>query len=133
MAVLSDPISDFLTRLKNASRAGNETFTAPYSKMKGEIARILKGEGYIWNYEVKTDGQFPVIEVKVKYSDSGVPVLTDLKRVSKPGLRRYVGAGEIPRVLNGLGISILSTPKGLKTGTHARKEKLGGELLAYVW
>ena len=133
MAVLSDPISDFLTRQKNASRAGNETFTAPYSKIKGEIARILKSEGYIWNYEVKTDGQFPVIEVKVKYSDSGVAVLTDLKRVSKPGLRRYVGAGEIPRVLNGLGISILSTPKGLKSGAHARKEKLGGELLAYVW
>jgi small subunit ribosomal protein S8 len=133
MAVLSDPISDFLTRLKNASRAGNETFTAPYSKIKGEIARILKSEGYIWNYEVKTDGQFPVIEVKVKYSDNGVAVLTDLKRVSKPGLRRYVGAGEIPRVLNGLGISILSTPKGLKSGAHARKEKLGGELLAYVW
>jgi small subunit ribosomal protein S8 len=101
--------------------------------MKGEIARILKDEGYIWNYEVKTDGQFPVIEVKVKYSDAGVPVLTDLKRVSKPGLRRYVGAGEIPRVLNGLGISILSTSKGLKTGAHAKKEKLGGELLAYVW
>jgi len=133
MAVLSDPISDFLTRLKNASRAGNETFTAPYSKIKGEIARILKSEGYIWNYEVKTDGQFPVIEVKVKYSDNGVAVLTDLKRVSKPGLRRYVGAGEIPRVLNGLGISILSTSKGLKSGAHARKEKLGGELLAYVW
>jgi len=133
MAVLSDPISDFLTRLKNASRAGNETFTAPYSKIKGDIARILKSEGYIWNYEVKTDGQFPVIEVKVKYSDNGVAVLTDLKRVSKPGLRRYVGAGEIPRVLNGLGISILSTPKGLKSGAHARKEKLGGELLAYVW
>jgi len=133
MAVLSDPISDFLIRLKNASRAGNETFSAPYSKMKGEIARILKDEGYIWNYEVKTDGQFPVIEVKVKYTDAGVPVLTDLKRVSKPGLRRYVGAGEIPRVLNGLGISIVSTSKGLKTGAHAKKEKLGGELLAYVW
>jgi len=133
MAVLSDPISDFLIRLKNASRAGNETFSAPYSKMKGEIAQILKEEGYIWNYEVKTEGKFPVIEVKVKYTDAGVPVLTDLKRVSKPGLRRYVGAGEIPRVLNGLGISILSTSKGLKTGAHAKKEKLGGELLAYVW
>lgn len=133
MAVISDPISDFLIRLKNASRAGNETFIAPYSKMKGEIARILKDEGYIWNYEVKTDGKFPEIEVKVKYTDSGKAVLTDLKRVSKPGLRRYVGAGEIPRVLNGLGISIVSTSKGLKTGTHARKEKLGGELLAYVW
>ncbi|NWK56107.1 30S ribosomal protein S8 [Verrucomicrobiaceae bacterium N1E253] len=133
MAVISDPISDFLIRLKNASRAGNESFTAPYSKMKGEIARILKDEGYIWNYELKTDGKFPEIEVKVKYSDSGKAVLTDLKRVSKPGLRRYVGAGEIPRVLNGLGISIVSTSKGLKTGAHARKEKLGGEVLAFVW
>ena len=133
MAVLSDPISDFLTRLKNASRANNETFSAPYSKIKGEIARILQSEGYIWSYEVDTSAKFPVITVKVKYSDSGVAVLTDLKRVSKPGIRRYVGAGEIPRVLNGLGISIISTPKGLKTGTHARKEKLGGEILAFVW
>lgn len=133
MAVLSDPISDFLTRLKNASRAGNENFVAPYSKIKGEIARILQDEGYIWNYEVDTTGKFPEIKVKVKYSDSGVAVLTDLKRISKPGIRRYVGAGEIPRVLNGLGISIVSTSKGLKTGTHARKEKLGGEVLAFVW
>ncbi len=133
MAVLSDPISDFLTRMKNASRTGNETFSAPYSKIKGEIARILKAEGYIWNYEVDTEGQFPVITVKVKYSDSGTAVLTDLKRVSKPGIRRYVGAGEIPRVLNGLGISIVSTSKGLKTGAAARREKLGGELLAFVW
>ncbi len=133
MAVLSDPISDFLTRLKNASRAGNETFTAPHSKMKGEIARILQAEGYIWNYEVDTSGKFPEITVKVKYSDSGVAVLTDLKRVSKPGIRRYVGAGEIPRVLNGLGISILSTSKGLKTGSQAKREKLGGEILAFVW
>ena len=133
MAVLSDPISDFLTRLKNASRASNETFSAPYSKIKGEIARILQDEGYIWNYEVDTTGKFPVITVKVKYSDSGVAVLTDLKRVSKPGIRRYVGAGKIPRVLNGLGISIISTPKGLRTGAHARKQKLGGEILAFVW
>ena len=133
MAVLSDPIPDFLTRLKNASRAGNEPFTAPHSKMKGEIARILQAEGYIWNYEVDTSGKFPEITVKVKYSDSGVAVLTDLKRVSKPGIRRYVGAGEIPRVLNGLGISILSTSKGLKTGAQAKREKLGGEILAFVW
>ena len=133
MAVLSDPISDFLTRLKNASRAGNESFTAPHSKIKESIAQILKDEGYIWGYEVENDGKFPELKVKVKYSDSGVAVLTDLKRVSKPGIRRYVGAGEIPRVLNGLGISIVSTPKGLKTGTAARREKLGGELLAFVW
>ena len=133
MAVLSDPISDFLTRLKNASSAGNEFFTAPHSKIKEEIAKILEAEGYIWNYEVATTDNFKEIKVKVKYSDNGTAVLTDLKRVSKPGIRRYVGAGEIPRVLNGLGISILSTSKGLKTGTHARKEKLGGELLAFVW
>lgn len=132
MAVLSDPISDFLTRLKNASHAGNEFFTAPHSKIKEEIAKILEAEGYIWNYEVSTEN-FKEIKVKVKYSDNGTAVLTDLKRVSKPGIRRYVGAGEIPRVLNGLGISIVSTSKGLKTGTHARREKLGGEVLAFVW
>ena len=133
MAVISDPISDFLIRLKNASNAGNESFTAPHSKMKESIAKILQEEGYIWNYEVDSTGQFPQLKVKVKYSDNGTPVLTDLKRVSKPGLRRYVGAGEIPRVLNGLGISIVSTSKGLKTGAAARREKLGGELLAFVW
>jgi len=133
MAVLSDPISDFLTRLKNASNAGNESFTAPFSKMKAEVARILKEEGYIWNYETKTDGKFPQIEVKVKYSDKGEAVLHDLKRVSKPGLRQYVGAGEIPRVLSGLGIAIISTSKGLMTGAKAKKEKLGGEIIAQVW
>ncbi|GAA5497116.1 30S ribosomal protein S8 [Rubritalea halochordaticola] len=133
MAVLSDPISDFLTRLKNASNAGNETFTAPYSKIKESIAQILADEGYIWNYEVKKDGKFPEIQVKVKYSDAGEKVITDLKRVSKPGLRQYVGAGEIPRVLNGLGISIISTSKGLMTGAAAKKQNIGGEVLALVW
>lgn len=133
MAVISDPISDFLIRLKNASRAGNEAFTAPHSNMKEAIARILQDEGYIWNYEVDSTGKFKEIKVKVKYADNGTPVLTDLKRVSKPGTRRYVGAGDIPRVLNGLGISIVSTPKGVKTGATARREKLGGEILAYVW
>lgn len=133
MAVLSDPISDFLTRLKNASRAGNESFVAPFSKAKAEIARILAEEGYIWNYEVKTEGKFPEIQVKVKYSDAGVPALTDLKRMSKPGLRQYVGAGEIPRVLNGLGITIVSTSKGIMTGAKANRQNIGGELIAKVW
>lgn len=133
MAVLSDPVSDFLTRLKNASNAGNESFTAPFSKMKAEIARILQEEGYIWNYETKTEGQFPEIEVKVKYSDAGEAVLHNVKRVSKPGLRQYVGADEIPRVLSGLGIAIISTSKGLMTGQKARKAKLGGEIIANVW
>lgn len=133
MAVLSDPVSDFLTRLKNASNAGNESFTAPFSKMKAEIARILQEEGYIWNYETKTDGKFPEILVKVKYSDAGEAVLHNVKRVSKPGLRQYVGAAEMPRVLSGLGIAIISTSKGLMTGQKARKSKLGGEHLANVW
>ena len=133
MAVLSDPISDFLTRLKNASRAGNATFTAPFSKQKVEIARILAEEGYIWNHEVKTEGKFPEILVKVKYSDAGKPALTDLKRMSKPGLRQYVGAGEVPRVLNGLGITIVSTSKGVMTGAKANRQNVGGELIAKVW
>lgn len=133
MAVLSDPLSDFLTRLKNASNAGNESFAAPFSKMKAEIARILQEEGYIWNYETKTEGPFPEILVKVKYSDAGEAVLHNVKRVSKPGLRQYVSAGEMPRVLSGLGIAIISTSKGLMTGQKARKAKLGGEHIANVW
>jgi len=133
MAVLSDPISDFLTRLKNASNAGNEEFTAPYSKIKGDIAQILKEEGYIWNYEVDTSGQFPQIKVTPKFNNDGKPVITNLKRVSKPGLRRYVGAGEVPRVLNGLGIAIISTSRGVVSGARAKKENIGGELLAIVW
>lgn len=132
MPVLTDPIADFLTRFKNACRAGLDEFTAPHSRVKADIARILEEEGYIWNYEVITSEAFPVLKVKVRYSD-GRPVLTDLKRVSRPGRRSYVGAGEIPKVLNGLGIAILSTSKGLMTGARARREKVGGELLAMVW
>ena len=132
MGVISDPISDFLIRLKNASRAENETFTAPSSKMKVELARILKEEGYIWNYEVDTTTKFPEIKVTAKYVD-GTPALTDLKRVSRPGRRHYVGAGEVPRVLNGLGIAILSTSRGVMTGAQAKRENVGGELLAMVW
>ena len=111
MAVLTDPISDFLTRFKNAARAGNEEFIAPYSKIKADIAEILKQEGYIWKFEVIT-GERTELKVSPKFVD-GRPVLTDLKRVSKPGRRQYVGSLEIPRVLSGLGISILSTSKGI--------------------
>ncbi|YCM43632.1 30S ribosomal protein S8 [Verrucomicrobiaceae bacterium 227] len=132
MATLTDPIADFLIRLKNASRAGNDSFRAPHSKLKVEIARILKEEGYIWNYEVDTSGQFPEVVVKTKYVD-GVPALTDLKRISKCGRRKYSGSQEIPRVLNGMGISILSTSKGVMTGHKARKDKVGGEIIAFVW
>ncbi|MGC6427459.1 MAG: 30S ribosomal protein S8 [Akkermansiaceae bacterium] len=132
MGTLTDPIADFLIRFKNACRAGNETFTAPHSKMKAELARILKEEGYIWNYEVDTSGKFPEIKVTAKYTD-GVPALTDLKRVSKCGRRKYSSSADIPRVLNGLGISIISTSKGVMTGAQARKDNVGGEILAFVW
>ena len=132
MAALSDPISDFLIRFKNASRAGKEEFTAPFSKIKAEIARILKEEGYIWSYEVDTEGDFPSIRVKVRYID-GTPALTDLKKESKPGRRRYIGVDEIPKVLGGLGIAILSTSQGLMAGHHAKKKNMGGELIASVW
>lgn len=132
MAVLSDPIFDFLTRLKNASRAGNDRFSAPFSKAKAEIARVLKEEGYIWSYEVDTSEKFPQLQVKTKFMD-GTPALTDLKKVSKPGRRHYVGSQEIPRVLNGLGISIVSTSRGIMTGSQAKRQNVGGELLAFVW
>ena len=131
MAVLTDPISDFLTRFKNACRAGNEEFTAPHSRMKADIAAILQEEGYIWNYEVSTNGH-KEIKVKPKFID-GRPVLTDLKRVSRPGRRHYVGSQDIPRVMSGLGISILSTSKGVMSGGRAKSQKLGGEVLAFVW
>ncbi len=134
MAQLTDPISDFLTRLKNASNARNEEFRAPYSKIKAEIARILQEEGYIWGYEVDNSGKFPELKVKPKFADkTGKGALTNLKRISKPGLRQYVSVDEIPRVLGGMGISIISTSKGLMTGHKARKQKMGGEILALVW
>ncbi len=132
MAVLTDPIADFLTRFKNAARAGNEEFTAPHSKIKADIANILKEEGYIWNFEVVTGGQFPELKVKPKFID-GRAVLTDLKRVSRPGRRHFVGADELPRVMSGLGIAIISTSKGVMSGASAKRQKLGGELLATVW
>jgi small subunit ribosomal protein S8 len=131
MAVLTDPISDFLTRLKNACRAGNEEFTAPHSRIKADIAKILMEEGYIWNYEVLTGDRIN-IKIKPKFID-GRPVLTDLKRVSKPGRRKYVSTDEIPRVMSGLGIAILSTSKGVMSGATAKRHNLGGEILAILW
>jgi small subunit ribosomal protein S8 len=132
MSSLTDPIADFLTRLRNASRSASTEVVAPYSKIKAEIARLLKQEGYITNYEISTEGKFPELKVTTKVVNR-TPALTGLKRVSRPGLRRYVGADEIPRVLGGMGVSILSTPKGVITGREAKKQNVGGELLAYVW
>jgi len=132
MAVVSDPISDFLIRFKNATRAEKEEFSAPYSKIKENIARILKEEGFLWSYEVTGEGVSREVKGKPRYSGH-TPALKDLKRVSRPGLRRYVGCEEIPKVLGGMGIAILSTSKGLMVGHKARKENLGGELIALVW
>jgi len=132
MSNLSDPIADFLTRLRNSSMALKSETLVPYSKIKAEITRILKQEGYIANYEIDTTGAFPQIRIQNKVVNR-TPGITGLKRVSSPGLRRYVGAQEIPRVLGGLGISILSTPRGIISGREAKNQNVGGELLAYVW
>ena len=132
MSQLSDPIADFLTRLRNAGTARKEEISAPYSKIKAEIARILKQEGYITNYEVDTTGKFPQIKVTTK-SHNRTSAITGLKRVSKPGLRKYIGVSEIPRVLGGMGISNLSTTRGIVSGREAKKQNIGGELLAIVW
>jgi small subunit ribosomal protein S8 len=132
MSNLSDPIADLLTRLRNSATALQRETVAPYSKIKVEIARILKQEGYISDYAIDTEGAHPQIKVTNKFVNR-TPAITGLKRVSKPGLRRYVGSQEIPRVLGGLGVSILSTPAGILTGREAKKQNVGGELLAYVW
>ena len=132
MSTLTDPIADLLTRLRNSSRTQKVDMLLPYSKIKAEIAAILKREGYITSYEVDTTSKFPQIKITTKVVNR-TPAITGLKRVSKPGLRRYVGAQEVPRVLGGMGIAILSTPRGLVTGNEAKKQNVGGELLAYVW
>jgi len=130
MSNISDPIADFLTRLRNA--ATHRELLVPYSKIKAEIAQILKKEGYITDYELDSTGAFPQIKVTNKVVNRK-SAITGLKRVSKPGLRKYVGATDIPRVLGGMGIAILSTPRGILTGRDARKQNVGGELLALVW
>jgi small subunit ribosomal protein S8 len=127
----TDPISDLLTRLRNASRAGKTELLVPYSRMKADMAAILKKEGYISDFEVQSEGR-PQLRIVNKFANK-TPAITGLKRVSRPGLRRYVGATEIPRVLGGMGISILSTPRGVLSGREARRHKVGGELLAFVW
>jgi small subunit ribosomal protein S8 len=132
MAALTDPIADFLIRIKNAYMAGNEECSAPYSKVKEDIASILKEEGYIWGFDVNRDGKFPVIVVRTRFVDNE-PALVNVKRVSRPGRREYVGVGDFPRVISGLGINIISTSKGVMTCIRARKENVGGELLAQVW
>ena len=129
---MNDPISDMLTRLRNATAAGQSSLTLPYSKLKSDIAQILKKEGYIKDSELVSDEGHQAIKIQTKFVNK-TSAITGLKRVSRPGLRRYVGAGEIPRVLGGMGIAVLSTSRGILTGYEARKQKVGGELLAYIW
>jgi small subunit ribosomal protein S8 len=129
---VSDPIADMLTRIRNASRARHTDVVVPASRTKLAIARILKDEGFIEDFSEATDGPAQVLNIKLKYVGK-VPVVSGLKRISKPGLRVYAAKTEIPRVLGGLGVVIVSTSQGIMTGAQARKGQLGGEILAYVW
>jgi small subunit ribosomal protein S8 len=132
MSTVTDPIADLLARIRNAAQAEKIDMFVPYSKIKAEVVRILKDEGYIADYSVDTSAAHPRIKITNKLVDHTCAI-TGLRRISRPGLRRYVGADEIPRVLGGMGTSILSTPRGVMSGREAKKQKVGGELLAYVW
>jgi small subunit ribosomal protein S8 len=132
MSAVTDPIADLLACVRNGVRAQKIDIVLPYSKIKAEIARILKDEGYITDYAIDTSAAHPRIKITNKLVDKA-SAITGLRRVSRPGLRRYVGADEIPRVLGGMGIAILSTSRGVLSGREAKKQKVGGELLAYVW
>src|SRR5207248_3676529 len=132
MSTVTDPIADFLARIRKCTRAQRPEVLVTYSKIKAEIARILKDEGYITDYSVDTSAAHPRIKIINKLVNRS-SAIAGLKRVSRPGLRRYVGADEIPRVLGGMGVAILSTSRGILSGREARKQKMGGELLAYVW
>jgi len=129
----SDPIADMLTRVRNALTARHQKVDVPASKLKMEIARILKEEGYILNYKMAEDGAQKTIRLYLKYTAANQPAISKIERISRPGCRVYVGAKEIPRVLGGLGVNILTTPRGLLTGRDARKENVGGELLCQIW
>ena len=130
---ITDPIADMLTRIRNANTAKHETVSVPASKVKVAIAKILLDEGYISGYDVIEDGLQGVIKITLKYGANKTKVISGLKRVSKPGLRVYAGKDELPRVLRGLGIAIISTSKGIMTDKEARKNHVGGEVLAFVW
>lgn len=131
--VMTDPIADMLTRIRNASSVKHESVDIPSSKLKVEIARILKDEGFIREYKVIEDGKQGILRIYLKYTPQKDQVIQGLKRISKPGLRVYANKDEVPRVLGGLGIAILSTSKGVITDKTARQEGVGGEVICYVW
>ena len=130
---MTDPIADMLTRIRNANVVKHETVDVPASNMKKELARILLEEGFIRGYDVIEDGKQGIIRIQLKDGQTGERVISGLKRISKPGMRVYADKHEVPRVLNGLGISIISTSKGILTDKQARKENVGGEVICYVW
>ena len=129
----SDPIADMLTRIRNAIIARHPKVDVPGSRLKMEIARILKDEGYILNFKLAEEGVKKVIKIYLKYTPANQPVISKIERISRPGCRVYVGSEEIPRVLGGMGINILTTPRGVMTGSSARKQRVGGELLCQVY
>jgi small subunit ribosomal protein S8 len=130
---VTDPIADMLTRIRNASAARHPDLSLPSSRIKREIARILTEEGFIEGFDTQQEGVQEMLTVRLKYAEGHTPVVSGLKRISKPGLRVYARKTEIPRVLGGLGLAILSTSHGIMTGSDARKQNLGGEVLCYVW
>lgn len=130
---ITDTIADMLTRIRNASSAKHDTVDIPASKMKTSIARILLDEGYIRSFTTEEDGKQGVIHITLKYGENRAPVIRGLRRVSKPGLRIYTSCEDCPRVMRGLGVAILSTSKGVLTDREARKQNVGGEVLAFVW
>ena len=130
---ITDPIADLLTRIRNASQARHATVDVPASNMKKAIAQILVEEGYVKSYTVTEDDKQGVITITLKYTETGAPVITGLRRISKPGLRIYTSCEDMPKVMKGIGTAIISTPKGVMTDKKARKENVGGEVLAFVW
>jgi len=131
--VLTDPIADMLTRIRNANMAEKKDVQMPHSKMKSEIARLLKSEGFIKDYTMENEEGKSVLKVFLKYTVEREPVIQGLRRISKSSCRKYVAADEVPRVLGGIGIAVLSTSSGLMTDNEARKQNVGGEVLCYVW
>ena len=131
--VINDPIADMLTRIRNAQVARHDTVTMPASNMKKSIAKLMQNEGFIKSYEVIDDGLQGEIKITLKYLDKKQPVIVGLKRISKPGLRVYASCDELPKVLGGLGVAIISTSRGVMTDKAARKQNLGGEVLCYIW
>ena len=129
----TDPIADMLTRIRNSNMVSHSTLEMPSSKLKVQLAKLLKEEGFITDYNVKEVGKFKVLEITLKYDAKNKPIITKLERISKPGLRSYSKAKNLPKVLGGMGIAIVSTSKGLLTDRKARKENIGGEVLCYVY